>query len=109
MKELKKLRENGKVEGGLNTKLNEESNNLNCNTVSILLPYLEELIALLSVNSTDHIIDETEFCNRFHVSRRTTKRWRDAGLKFSQPTDKKIFYKLQWIEEFLDKNSFQGF
>ncbi len=88
---------------------NEESDATNSILLSLLLPYLEKIIAMLSGYSADRFIDESEFCQQFHISRKTAGRWRNNGLKYSMPSGKKIFYRISWIEKFIEQNSHAGF
>ena len=74
-----------------------------------ILPYFDELLNRLPLNLSGQFIDENEFRKRFHISAKTSLRFRNAGLKFSQPTGKKIFYKIKWIEDFLESYSKEGF
>ncbi len=84
-------------------------NNFNCGGLPILLPYLEKIIAMLSGYSQDRFIDEAEFCQQFHISRKTAARYRNNGLKYSMPSGKKIYYRISWIEKFMEQNSHAGF
>lgn len=74
-----------------------------------ILKNLDEILKRLPLNQANQFIDENEFRKRYHVSAKTSLRFRNAGLKFTQPTNKKIFYRIKWIEDFFEKHSKEGF
>ena len=86
-------------------------------TIHVVLPQIEKLKDeiteikkhLFDKVSKDAIIDQEEFIKRFGISKKTAQVWRNQGLKFSQPTTKKIYYKLSWIEEFIESHTHEGF
>ena len=49
-------------------------------------------------------LDNTEFCRKLRISRRTAQSWRDQGkISFSQ-IGAKIYYQISDVQEFLNKN-----
>ncbi|WP_271407291.1 helix-turn-helix domain-containing protein [Tenacibaculum soleae] len=77
-----------------------------------LVSRLDELkISLESNQKQSHevFLDNQEFIQLMHISKRTAQTWRDEGkISFSQ-IGSKIYYKMKDVEVLLDKNYNKAF
>lgn len=77
-----------------------------------LVSRLDELkISLESNQKQSHevFLDNQEFIQLMHISKRTAQTWRDEGkISFSQ-IGSKIYYKMKDVEFLLDKNYNKAF
>jgi hypothetical protein len=80
--------------------------------------YNELVVRLDKLNSTlesnqkpshETFLDNQEFIQLMHISKRTSQTWRDEGkISFSQ-IGSKIYYKMKDVEVLLDKNYNKAF
>ena len=77
-----------------------------------LVARLDKLNATLASNqkpSHETFLDNQEFIQLMHISKRTAQTWRDEGkISFSQ-IGSKIYYKMKDVEVLLDKNYNKAF
>ena len=79
---------------------------------SNLVNRLDNLNATLEANqkpAQETFLDNQEFIQLMHISKRTAQTWRDEGkISFSQ-IGSKIYYKMKDVEVLLDKNYNKAF
>ena len=77
-----------------------------------LVSRLDKLNSTLESNqksSQETFLDNQEFIQLMHISKRTAQTWRDEGkISFSQ-IGSKIYYKMKDVEVLLDKNYNKAF
>ncbi|MFV9552541.1 MULTISPECIES: helix-turn-helix domain-containing protein [Flavobacteriaceae] len=77
-----------------------------------LVSRLDKLNTTLESNqkpSKETFLDNQEFIQLMHISKRTAQTWRDEGkISFSQ-IGSKIYYKMKDVEVLLDKNYNKAF
>lgn len=77
-----------------------------------LVSRLDKLNTSLIANqkpSQETFLDNQEFIQLMHISKRTAQTWRDEGkISFSQ-IGSKIYYKMKDVEILLDKNYNKAF
>lgn len=77
-----------------------------------LVSRLDKLNSTLESNqqpSKETFLDNQEFIQLMHISKRTAQTWRDEGkISFSQ-IGSKIYYKMKDVEVLLDKNYNKAF
>ena len=77
-----------------------------------LVSRLDKLNSTLESNqkqSHEVFLDNQEFIQLMHISKRTAQTWRDEGkISFSQ-IGSKIYYKMKDVEVLLDKNYNKAF
>lgn len=77
-----------------------------------LVVRLDKLHSTLESNqkpSHETFLDNQEFIQLMHISKRTSQTWRDEGkISFSQ-IGSKIYYKMKDVEVLLDKNYNKAF
>jgi hypothetical protein len=79
---------------------------------SNLVNRLDNLNATLEANqkpAQETFLDNQEFIQLMHISKRTAQTWRDEGkISFSQ-IGSKIYYKMKDVDVLLDKNYNKAF
>ena len=79
---------------------------------SNLVSRLDKLNSTIESNqksSKETFLDNQEFIQLMHISKRTAQTWRDEGkISFSQ-IGSKIYYKMKDVEVLLDKNYNKAF
>ena len=77
-----------------------------------LVSRLDKLNSTIESNqkpSKETFLDNQEFIQLMHISKRTAQTWRDEGkISFSQ-IGSKIYYKMKDVEVLLDKNYNKAF
>ena len=77
-----------------------------------LVSRLDKLNSTIESNqktSKEIFLDNQEFIQLMHISKRTAQTWRDEGkISFSQ-IGSKIYYKMKDVEVLLDKNYNKAF
>ena len=77
-----------------------------------LVSRLDKLNSTIESNqkpSKENFLDNQEFIQLMHISKRTAQTWRDEGkISFSQ-IGSKIYYKMKDVEVLLDKNYNKAF
>ena len=77
-----------------------------------LVSRLDKLNSTIESNqktSKETFLDNQEFIQLMHISKRTAQTWRDEGkISFSQ-IGSKIYYKMRDVEVLLDKNYNKAF
>ncbi|WP_417861424.1 helix-turn-helix domain-containing protein [Winogradskyella sediminis] len=77
-----------------------------------LVSRLDKLNSTIESNqktSKEIFLDNQEFIQLMHISKRTAQTWRDEGkISFSQ-IGSKIYYKMKDVEALLDKNYNKAF
>ena len=61
-------------------------------------------IARQQTPKLDELIDNKEFCKRFHVTTRTAQNWRDEGKISFVQIGSKVLYRVSDINEFINSN-----
>ncbi|QEC68747.1 helix-turn-helix domain-containing protein [Panacibacter ginsenosidivorans] len=68
------------------------------------LDKIENVISSKQMHLGDHFLDNQEFLQLMHISKRTAQNWRDDGvIPFSQ-IGYKIYYRMSDIQNLLDRN-----
>lgn len=57
----------------------------------------------------DDLIDNKEFCKRFHITTRTAQNWRDEGKISFVQIGFKVLYRIRDIHEFINSNLNKSF
>ena len=77
-----------------------------------LVSRLDKLNSTIESNqkpSKENFLDNQEFIQLMHISKRTAQTWRDEGkISFSQ-IGSKIYYKMKDVEVLLDRNYNKAF
>ena len=73
-------------------------------TIVQRLNSLETLITEQKQGTTDHVVNNQDFCVLMKVSKRTAQKWRDEGIIPFRHIGRKIYYRQADIDEALAKN-----
>jgi hypothetical protein len=70
-----------------------------------LIREIRSIVANAHRSADQVILDETEFCEKLHISKRHAADLRREGkIKYSKDGGK-IYYKLSWVLEYIDRYS----
>jgi len=80
-----------------------------CPVLNHLLPLLNDIKEQVGVkNSTSTYWDDVELCTQLHISKKTSRKYRNMGLEYVQ-IGKKIFYTPVMVEEFFSRHTQKAF
>lgn len=77
-----------------------------------LVVRMDEIKSALSEsqkNPKDVFLDNQEFLQLMHISKRTAQTWRDEGIISFSQVGSKIYYRMSDVQKLLDANYSQAF
>jgi hypothetical protein len=76
-----------------------------------MLTKLEDISSKLAKSSKpeDEFLDNQEFLQLMHISKRTAQSWRDEGIISFSQVGNKIYYRMSDVQKLLDSNYKKAF
>jgi hypothetical protein len=68
------------------------------------LANIEALLLEKQKHPTEIIYDNSDFIRLMNISKRTAQDWRDEGLITFSQIGNKIYYRQEYVKEFMDKH-----